>query len=233
MNDLKHYLVYLITNTVDKKIYIGKHETYDPNDDYMGSGTMLKRAQAKYGIDKFTKTILADFDERWSMDNMEATIVDEEFVKRKDTYNITVGGTGGFWYTNRNRAKIGLCGFAWFHKYATEEQKASLKEKVKLANFSHTKEEKDIIAQSISNGLKNYYKTNRHPWLGKHPTEKTQKKRKQTFLKIHHQQGKSNSRYGTHWWTNPITGKSSSFRDNEVPIGWIKGRIEIAHRHNT
>lgn len=50
MNDLKHYLVYLITNTVDKKIYIGKHETYDPNDDYMGSGTILKRAQAKYGI---------------------------------------------------------------------------------------------------------------------------------------------------------------------------------------
>ena len=102
MNGLKHYLVYLITNTVNGKIYIGKHETYDPDDDYMGSGKLVKTAQRKYGLDKFTKTVLADFDEPWSMNNMEALVVDEEFVKRKDTYNIKVGGDGGFDYININ-----------------------------------------------------------------------------------------------------------------------------------
>lgn len=221
---LKHYLVYLITNTVNGKIYVGKHETFDPDDDYMGSGNLLKRAQVKYGLDKFTKTILADFDEPWSMSNMEATIVDEEFVKRKDTYNITVGGTGGFWYVNNNRDKVGMCGFAWFYKYASEEQKTILLEHIKLTYSRHTKEQKKEISESISRGLKKHYAEHGHSWTNRRHTEETKDKQRQTFAAIKHQQGEKNSRYGTHWWTNPATGESHSFHDDEVPIGWIRGR---------
>lgn len=230
---LKHYLVYLITNTVNGKIYVGKHETFDPDDDYMGSGTMLRKAQVKYGLDKFTKTILADFDEPWSMTNMEATIVDEEFVKRKDTYNVTTGGDGGWWYANNNRDKIGICGFAWFYKYASKEQKQNLIKRIKLATSSYSEERKKEISASISHGLKKHYKTHCHNWLGKHHTEKTKNKQRQTFLSIKHQQGEKNSRYGTHWWTNPETGESHSFYDNEVPAGWIKGRSGKCRGHNT
>ena len=38
------YTVYKITNKINGKYYIGKHQTKDLNDGYMGSGKLLKRA---------------------------------------------------------------------------------------------------------------------------------------------------------------------------------------------
>jgi group I intron endonuclease len=50
--------IYKITNKVNGKIYIGKNAT--SNVKYMGSGTILKDAIKKYGIDNFCKEILED-----------------------------------------------------------------------------------------------------------------------------------------------------------------------------
>ena len=214
----KHYLVYLITNTVNGKIYVGKHETFDPDDDYMGSGTMLKRAQNKYGLDKFTKTILADFDEPWSMANMEATIVDEEFVKRKDTYNITLGGTGGFWYATqcqhketRNKFAKGNTCYRDYLNSLSEQERALVKKQWRIAQ---------------KRGCEQYRKTHPGPghFAGKHHTEEQLRKMKETFSKIGHSQGEKNPHYGQHWWHDPQTGESHPFHDKDVPFGWIKGR---------
>ena len=43
----KHYLVYKTTNLVNGKIYIGKHETNDINDGYLGSGNLIRLAIKK------------------------------------------------------------------------------------------------------------------------------------------------------------------------------------------
>ena len=51
------YTIYKITNTIDGKIYIGKHQTNNLDDGYMGSGKILRRAQDKHGLDKFVKEI--------------------------------------------------------------------------------------------------------------------------------------------------------------------------------
>lgn len=57
-----HYLVYKITNTRNNMTYIGVHQTLDPNDDYMGSGSYIRIAIQKEGLQNFKKEILFDFD---------------------------------------------------------------------------------------------------------------------------------------------------------------------------
>lgn len=89
---MTHYLIYKITNKLNGKIYIGQHKTEDLNDDYMGSGVAINRAIKKYGIENFSKEILFDVDDWELMDFIEELIVDEDFVKRKDTYNMRTGG---------------------------------------------------------------------------------------------------------------------------------------------
>jgi len=92
----KYYLVYKITNIIDGRIYIGVHQTQDLDDGYMGSGKMIQQAQKKHGIKNFKKEILFNFNSKEEMYNTEAKIVNEGFVSRRDTYNLTIGGNGGF-----------------------------------------------------------------------------------------------------------------------------------------
>lgn len=91
-----YYLIYEIKNKLNGKIYIGFHKTNNPNDNYMGSGKHIKAVIAKYGVDNFEKKILNFCSSEEEMKKLEAQIVNEEFVKRTDTYNIKVGGYGGF-----------------------------------------------------------------------------------------------------------------------------------------
>lgn len=107
-NNLKKYIVYLTTNLVNNKIYIGVHGTIiDPYkfDNYLGDGvktndkytykyskTPFEAAVNKYGPDKFVRKTLKVFDNLEDALDLERWLVDEEFIRRKDTYNIALGG---------------------------------------------------------------------------------------------------------------------------------------------
>ena len=89
--------VYVVRNLVNNKIYVGKGTSPDPySDDYLGSGIAIKAAIRKHGRKSFVKEILQVFapDEEHLAFKCERTIVDESFVKRDDTYNLTEGGLG-------------------------------------------------------------------------------------------------------------------------------------------
>ena len=90
------YYVYKTTNIVNNKIYVGVHKSDNiQSDEYIGSGKYLNSAVIKYGKDKFKRQILYQFESKEKAYLMQSQIVDKQFVKRKDTYNIKLGGEGG------------------------------------------------------------------------------------------------------------------------------------------
>jgi len=110
-----YFLVYKITNTLNNMIYIGIHVTEKINDKYMGSGTHIRRAIKKYGMEKFEKSILYNFDNYDDMLNKEAELVNEEFIARTDTYNIVLGGRQGN-FKNCVFVKDKNNNYLWVHK---------------------------------------------------------------------------------------------------------------------
>ena len=91
------YIIYKTTNIINGKFYIGKHQTKDLLDGYLGSGKLLKRAINKYGIDNFHREILHICKDKQHMNLLESILVvpDPEV-----NYNLCAGGKGGFSYIN-------------------------------------------------------------------------------------------------------------------------------------
>ena len=86
-----HYL-YKITNLINNKIYIGIHSTNKLDDGYFGSSSTLKSSIDKHSKENFKKEILEWFDWRIEALLKEAEIVNDDFIKRHDTYNLIHGG---------------------------------------------------------------------------------------------------------------------------------------------
>lgn len=110
-----YYTIYETTNMVNSKTYIGKHQTKNPNDNYIGSGKYLRKAVDKYGLECFKKEVLFVFDNKEDMNAKEIELVTEEYVKRDDNYNLGVGGQGGGMFSGRThsdatKAKLSIIG---------------------------------------------------------------------------------------------------------------------------
>lgn len=133
--------IYKITNLVNKKIYIGKHSTDNMNDSYMGSGRLIKQAESKYGINNFSKEIIAFTDNLDRLNFLEKFYIKK--YRSKDLskgYNLTDGGEGtlGKFYDKDYRKRLSegakrryekdSSTYGFTGKHWTEEQKKHLSE---------------------------------------------------------------------------------------------------------
>lgn len=106
MSNCIYYTVYRVTNKVNGKYYIGKHTTDDPNDKYMGTGTIITRAIQAYGLDAFEKQVLYFCDSEEHAFEVEAQLVTEALVNDPMCYNLRAGGKGGWTHSAETREKI-------------------------------------------------------------------------------------------------------------------------------
>ena len=91
------YTIYRIDCLIENKLYyyIGKHQTTNADDNYMGSGVLLKKYYQKYGSDNFKKTILYIFDNESEMNRKEIELIGDSFKTDKYCLNLAPGGQGG------------------------------------------------------------------------------------------------------------------------------------------
>lgn len=100
------YIVYQTVNKINNKIYIGVHGTeIDEFDGYIGNGVSIYRpatymnpktpfqyAVKKYGIKNFIRTTIKEFENEEDAYKLEEQLVNEQFLKREDVYNLALGG---------------------------------------------------------------------------------------------------------------------------------------------
>lgn len=93
------YYMYETKNLLNGMVYVGVHSTKNENDGYVGSGKRLLNAIKIYGKENFRTVILEYFSSEEEMYKRESEVVDKDFLLREDTYNIGLGGRGGFKHT--------------------------------------------------------------------------------------------------------------------------------------
>jgi len=208
-----YYTIYQITNKINGKIYIGSHKTKNLNDNYMGSGKYLTHAINKYGVENFKKQILHIYDNPDDMYAKEAELVNADFLAEANTYNLRIGGFGGWDYinqtmSNNERKRISSLGGKTQH-ISSDEQGRRISEGLKRALEKRG-------GKAWHNGTKGF--------TGRVHSEKT----KQIMSEKAKERLKDptvNSQYGTMWIHNPSTSENKKIKKGSIiPTGWIKGR---------
>lgn len=210
------YTIYQITHKDSGKIYIGKHQTKNIDDSYMGSGKLLSYAKKKHGLDAFSKKILYIFNTEEEMNDKEAELVTEEFCARKDTYNICPGGKGGWGYVNANGKAVSLS-----EQRRRDPTLAHRSGKIAAKVYLKKRLENPEWAKMVDKNRGESLKGNQS-FLGKTHSEETKRKMSKK-AKERLKDPTKNSQYGTIWITNGTEYKKIK-KDDLIPVGWRRGR---------
>ena len=201
-----YYTIYKITNKVNGKTYTGMHKTDNLDDGYMGSGKLIKRAIAKYGIENFVKEITHIFDNEKDMKHKEK----EAVVLDETTYNLCPGGHGGFGYINH-------------HQLGDKKEAGRKGGLLSPGNKGGSNQGSSFWAKSHSPLLSADI---RNMGIKASRAKQAIEKRKETYKKIGHQRGEKHSQYGTCWITNGSTNKKIKKEELNLWLdrGYYKGR---------
>jgi group I intron endonuclease len=158
--------IYITTNTINGKRYIGQHKSRNWDSNYIGSGKLLKQAIKKYGLEGFTCFPLI-----WGWSREELNQLEIEYIAHyKPEYNLAEGGQGGSTMLGRHHTKE-------TRKKLSEAAKLKIGEKNPFYGKYHTEETNrknsdahkgrkpyimtDEIRRRMSEARKRYYQNKR------------------------------------------------------------------------
>ena len=247
----KYNYFYKITNIVNGHYYYGVHSTDDLNDGYMGSGTRLKNAFKKYGINNFKKEIIKQCESRKEAYELESIFVTEALIKDSNCYNIILGGEQftteflvavkdkngkRFLVHNEDPRYLSgeLVGVTKGYFTAKDDNGKTFLAKSKSENI-HGVNFKQVTVKDSSGNMFNVSVDDpryingelSHIWKGRKHSEETKNKLRNTLKEIGHQKGEKNSQFGTCWVNK--NGENKKIKKEElytfVQNGWSKGRV--------
>lgn len=224
--------IYITTNKINNKKYIGKKHSNVFIESYLGSGKILKQAIKKYGKDNFVCEIIDTAD---SLDELNAK--EKYYIKLYDArnsddyYNISSGGDcgpGGPMFKghrhsdetkrkmslNKQGNKNGNYGNHWNQSDELKELHSKLS--FGINNGMYGKHHSKITKQKISASNKGKIAWNKglsgekSHMYGKHHSKETKKKM-------------SKQMKGRHWYNNGII----QVREFECPEGFISGMLKF------
>lgn len=170
-------IVYLIRNTVNSKVYIGKTirpierrwyqhklEARNPN-----SRWPIYCAIRKYGVENFTIEILASATSLEELNRTELALIEEHHSREKEFgYNIRAGGEGG------NFTEEGLANLRASHRTPEFRHKMSEVMQGKNKGNLHTAEYRRHMSDLMSGESNPMH--GKTPWKGRHHSEETKRK---------------------------------------------------------
>jgi len=186
--------VYVTTNLINNKKYIGAHKSskFDPN--YKGSGKLLNRAINKYGIENFKAEVLKWCSSKEELFEEEAKFIEKyNCVESPDYYNVMPGGHGG-----DNKSYLSEQEYLEFRRKISKsksnrprtekelEQLRKLHERMK--GFKHSEESKRKSRESNLGKIRSEearkkmsenhadFRGEKNPFYGKKHSEETKKK---------------------------------------------------------
>lgn len=88
----KFHYVYVTTNLINGKQYVGDHSTNNLNDKYLGSGKIIKEAIKKHGKNNFQCAILEFFDTKQEAFSSQEKYINELNTMIPNGYNLSPKG---------------------------------------------------------------------------------------------------------------------------------------------
>mgnify|MGYP003403023246 CR=1 FL=1 len=166
------YYAYLITNNVNKKVYIGitinprerwlRHQSNVRNEtSTKGKGTYLYNAMRKHGIENFSFEVVKEFEDEIECGDYEVSTI--SFFRKNDipNYNLHDGGTLGHrmtpnnpkwqeWLSSLKKAKVAFKEDTEAFTTWQDKLKEKRKGRTPALGMKHTDEAKQI-ASEVSN----------------------------------------------------------------------------------
>lgn len=209
--NIKYHYLYKTTNLINDKYYYGMHSTFNLDDNYLGSGKILRYSIKKYGIENFKREILIMFETREELVQGEIDLITDSVLKEKKCMNLCLGGMGGF---TVDQQKINA-------------KKSNIKQKMLYeTNLEWVKKYSENRSRGLKKSYENGIREKKYffDWKGRKHTEESKKKMSESSKGQN--LGNKNGSYGTCWITKD--GENKKVKKEELQLftndGWIKGR---------
>lgn len=207
MENLYNY-VYLTINKINGKCYVGSHASKYENDNYLGSGNLIKLAINKYGKSNFLKIKLKNYDTI-----LEARLNECTYIEKFDS----IAPTG------YNISPVGGCNFK--NGIASEETRKKLSKALK--GKPHTEKHNENVGLALK-GKKHNPQVSINTWITRRLLNKTEpwNKNKRGIYSSETIKKLSDARKGTHHNEESKTKTRNALKNRPLKVNNMKKECE-------